>query len=194
MTCCKNKFRVKNVKSDNLYYSVKTTIFGDVTILWQKIPEVKVTRILLPAQRGILDSQYSRTTLSTNDEIEKLAKNIADFFKGETKQFNLDKIDLAQCSEFQKRVLTAEYGIPRGWVSTYGRIAKHIGYPRAVRAVGRALATNPFPVVIPCHRAVSGNGALGGYQGGLIMKKKLLELEGIHFISPEKIKMDKVYY
>jgi methylated-DNA-[protein]-cysteine S-methyltransferase len=187
-------FRMKNTKSGNLYYLFKNTIFGDVTIVWQEMPEIKVTRILLPAHGGILDSPYSRAILSTNDEIEKLAKGIADFLKGEAKQFDLDIIDLAQCSEFQKRVLIAEYGIPRGWVSTYGRIAKHIGYPRAVRAVGRALATNPFPVVIPCHRAVSGNGALGGYQGGLVMKKKLLELEGIHFISPEKIKMDKVYY
>ena len=187
-------FRMKNTKSGNLYYLVKNTIFGDVTIIWQEISEVKVTRILLPAHRGIFVSQCSRTTLSTNDEIEGLAKDIAVFFKGEPKQFDLDVIDLAQCSEFQKRVLIAEYGIPRGWISTYGRIAKHIGSPRAVRAVGRALATNPFPIVIPCHRAVSGNGALGGYQGGLAMKKKLLELEGIHFISPEKIKMDKVYY
>jgi len=185
--------RMKNTKSGNLHYLFKNTIFGDVTLVWQDIPEVKVTRILLPAYRRILESQYPRAILSTNDEIEKLAENIADFLKGEPKQFDLDVIDLAQCSEFQKRVLIAEYGIPRGWISTYGRIAKHIGSPRAVRAVGRALATNPFPVVIPCHRAVSGNGALGGYQGGLAMKKKL-ELEGIHFISPEKIKMDKVYY
>jgi methylated-DNA-[protein]-cysteine S-methyltransferase len=185
---------MKNMKSDNLYYSVKNTIFGDIAIVWQEIPKIKVARIFLPAQKGIFVSQYSWTTQSTNDEIMGLAKDIADFFKGEAKQFDLDIIDLAQCSEFQRRVLIAEYGVPRGWVSTYGRIAKHIGHPRAVRAVGRALATNPFPVVIPCHRAVRGNGALGGYQGGLTMKKKLLELEGIHFINSERIKMDKVYY
>ena len=185
--------RMKNTKSGNLHYLFKNTIFGDVTLVWQDIPEVKVTRILL-TYRKILESQYPRAILSTNDEIEKLAENIADFLKGEPKQFDLDVIDLAQCSEFQKRVLIAEYGIPRGWISTYGRIAKHIGSPRAVRAVGRALATNPFPIVIPCHRAVRGNGALGGYQGGLTMKKKLLELEGIHFINSERIKMDKVYY
>lgn len=185
---------MKNTKSGNLYYLFKNTIFGDVTLVWKDVPEVKVTRILLPAHRGILDSQYSNTPLSTNDEIENLAKDIADFFKGEAKQFDLDIIDLAQCLVFQRRVLIAEYGIPRGWISTYSRIAKHLGHPRAVRAVGRALATNPFPIVIPCHRAVSGNGCIGGYQGGLMMKKKLLELEGIHFLSSGKIKMDKVYY
>jgi methylated-DNA-[protein]-cysteine S-methyltransferase len=88
----------------------------------------------------------------------------------------------------------AEYGIPRGWVSAYGRIAKHLSHSHSVRAVGRALATNPFPVVIPCHRAVRGDGVLGVYQGGLMMKKRLLEIEGIHFISSKRITMGKVYY
>ena len=98
---------MKNTKSGNLHYLFKNTIFGDVTLVWQDIPEVKVTRILL-TYRKILESQYPRAILSTNDEIEKLAENIADFLKGEPKQFDLDVIDLAQCSEFQKRVLIAE--------------------------------------------------------------------------------------
>jgi len=194
ITYCKNMSRMKNTKSNNLNYLVKTTIFGDITIVWQETPEIRVKRIFLPAHRGTFDNKYSRTTYSTNHKIEKLANDIADFFKGKAPQFNLDVIDLNLCSEFQRRVLIAEYGIPRGWVSTYGRIAKHLSHPRAVRAVGRALATNPFPVVIPCHRAVRGDGALGGYQGGLMMKKSLLEMEGLHFISSVRIKMDKVYY
>lgn len=187
-------FRMKNTKSNTLYYLVKNTIFGDITIMWQETPEIKVKRIFLPAHRGTFDNQHLRMTYSTNHEIEKLANDIADFFKGKALRFNLDFIDLNLCSEFQRRVLIAEHEIPRGWVSTYGRIAKHLSHPHAVRAVGRALATNPFPVVIPCHRAVRGDGALGGYQGGLMMKKRLLEIEGIHFISSKRIKMDKVYY
>jgi hypothetical protein len=74
--------RMKNTKSDNLYYLVKNTIFGDITIVWQEMPEIKVKRIFLPAHRGTFNSQYSRTTYSTNLEIEKLANDIADFFKG----------------------------------------------------------------------------------------------------------------
>lgn len=116
------------------------------------------------------------------------------FFEGKIVQFNLGVIDLDTCSEFQRRVLIAEYGIPRGWISTYGRIATHLGHPHAARAVGKALATNPFPVIIPCHRAIRTDGALGGYQGGLLMKKKLLEMEGIQFTNSQKIKMNKVYY
>jgi methylated-DNA-[protein]-cysteine S-methyltransferase len=186
-------FRMKNARL-NLFYLVKNTIFGDITIVWQEKPDIKVKRIFLPAHRGTFDCRYSRTKYSVNHEIEKLANDIADFFEGRSAQFDLDVIDLGLCSEFQRRVLIAEYGIPRGWVSTYGRIAKHLSQPLAVRAVGRALATNPFPVVIPCHRAVRADGSLGGYQGGLLMKKKLLKMEGNHFINSKRIRMDKVYY
>lgn len=187
-------FKMKNTQSANLYYLVKKSIFGDVTIVWQETPEVKVKCIFLPAHKGNFDSQYSRTKYSTNREIEKLADGIADFFEGKIVQFDLGVIGLDRCSKFQRRVLIAEYGIPRGWVSTYSRIAIHLRHPHAARAVGRALATNPFPVVIPCHRAVRADGTLGGYQGGLLMKKKLLEMEGIPFINSKKIKMNKVYY
>jgi len=72
-----------------------------------------------------------------------------------------------------------EYKIPRGWVSTYGRIAGKLGNAGAARAVGTALSRNPFPLIVPCHRAVRSDGSLGGYAGGIAMKKRLLELEGI---------------
>ena len=116
------------------------------------------------------------------------------FLGGKDRIFSLDRLDLDLCSEFQRNVIIAEYVIPRGYVSTYGKIAKYLGYPQSSRAVGRALATNPFPLVIPCHRAVKSSGELGGYQGGIEMKKKLLEMEGIRYISDYKVEMIKVYY
>ena len=81
-------------------------------------------------------------------------------------------------------MLEAEHGIPRGRVSSYGLIAARIGSPGGARAVGRALATNPFPIVVPCHRAIRSDGRLGGFQGGAGMKRALLEQEGIA-VSPE---------
>jgi methylated-DNA-[protein]-cysteine S-methyltransferase len=60
--------------------------------------------------------------------------------------------------------------------------------------VGHALATNPFPIAIPCHRAIRSNGELGGYRGGIEMKKKLLAMEGICFSSSRKVAMDHLYY
>ncbi|MEE9618423.1 MAG: MGMT family protein [Anaerolineae bacterium] len=101
---------------------------------------------------------------------------------------------LERCSEFQRRVLLAEHRIPRGWVSTYGRIAIRVGVPGGARAVGGALARNPFPIIIPCHRAIRSDGQLGGFQGGLRMKQSLLELEGIEVAQTGKVLTDRLYY
>ena len=68
--------------------------------------------------------------------------------------------------------------IPYGETKSYSDIAKQIGKPKALRAVGSANATNTLPIIIPCHRVISNNGGLGGYGGGLDMKIKLLDLEG----------------
>ena len=108
--------------------------------------------------------------------------------------FDLGMIALDRCTDFQRRVLIAEYNIPRGRVSTYGRIAAHLGHPRASRAVGRVLATHPFPIVIPCHRAVQSDGRLGGYQGGHDMKRILLEMEGVRISTHGKVETDVFYY
>lgn len=98
------------------------------------------------------------------------------------------------CSDFQREVLLAEHGIPRGMVSTYGRIARRVGRATAARAVGTALARNPFPIVIPCHRAIRSDGTLGGYLGGLPMKRALLEMEEIVVSKEGKVVDPKYYY
>lgn len=116
--------------------------------------------------------------------VDALAREIEAAIGGAPIRFALSRVDLESCGAFQRRVLEAEHAIPRGWVASYGGIAARIGAPRAARAVGRALATNPFPVVVPCHRAVRGDGGLGGFQGGVEMKRALLEMEGVA-VSPE---------
>jgi len=78
---------------------------------------------------------------------------------------------------FQQKVLRAVAAIPRGGVSTYQLIAKQIGKPKSTRVVGMVLANNPFPIAIPCHRVICSDGTLGGYQGGLRMKRTLLRME-----------------
>jgi O-6-methylguanine DNA methyltransferase len=89
-------------------------------------------------------------------------------------------VDLSGLTEFQQAVLRRAATIPRGEVRPYGWIAKEIGRPRAVRAVGSALAQNPVPVIIPCHRVVRSDGTLGKYSLGADENKRvLLEMEGI---------------
>ena len=86
--------------------------------------------------------------------------------------------DLSRCSPFQQRVLEALNQIPRGEVRTYRQLAEQIGQPRAMRAVGHALATNPIPVLIPCHRVIRTDGGLGGYTPRVENKGALLNWEG----------------
>jgi methylated-DNA-[protein]-cysteine S-methyltransferase len=124
----------------------------------------------------------------------RLAEQMQRFLGGEAVHFDLAILALEQCSDFQMRVLLAEHQIPRGWVSTYGRIAAHLRVPGGARAVGGALARNPFPIIIPCHRAIRSDGRLGGFQGGPAMKRALLELEGVEFSSTGRVSTERLYY
>lgn len=89
------------------------------------------------------------------------------------------KPDYSKLSSFDKRVLEKVREIPYGMVATYNEIAKVIGKGKAIRAVGNALARNPFPVIIPCHRVIKADLRLGGFSLGKNLKIKLLEEEGV---------------
>jgi O-6-methylguanine DNA methyltransferase len=88
-------------------------------------------------------------------------------------------LDTFHPTVFQRKVLLATAAIPEGSTSTYALLAAQVGSPRAVRAVGNALAANPLPWLIPCHRVLASDGSLGGYRFGLALKQALLEQEGV---------------
>jgi methylated-DNA-[protein]-cysteine S-methyltransferase len=88
--------------------------------------------------------------------------------------------DLHGLSEFERAVLAATQRIPAGQIRSYGWVASEIGWPRAVRAVGSALARNPVPVLIPCHRVTRSDGTTGGYVFGAATKEQLLRLEKVN--------------
>ena len=100
---------------------------------------------------------------------------------------NLQFIDITVCYDFQKKVLLETRQIPRGKVSCYGHLADRILAPGAARAVGSALARNPFPLIIPCHRVVKSTGYLGNFGGGSEMKRFLLQMEGVQSNTRGKI-------
>ncbi len=102
-------------------------------------------------------------------------EQIREYLEGKRTTFELD-LDL-RATPFQLSVYAALQEIPYGETRTYGEIARRVGAPRAVRAVGTANGANPLSLVIPCHRVVAAGGRLGGYGGGLPMKKRLLAME-----------------
>jgi methylated-DNA-[protein]-cysteine S-methyltransferase len=86
------------------------------------------------------------------------------------------ELDLSACTEFQKRIYAVVRKIRRGETMTYGEVAARAGCPKGARAVGRAMATNPFAIIVPCHRVVARNGP-GGFAWGMETKEKMLILE-----------------
>jgi O-6-methylguanine DNA methyltransferase len=108
-------------------------------------------------------------------------QEVAEYLEGTRTRFTIP-IDWSGMSPFQVEVRQAVMNIPYGQTATYGDIAARIGRPRAARAVGRANATNPIPLVIPCHRLVGADGSLRGYggKGGIKTKQWLLDFERSH--------------
>ena len=180
-------------------YVLLPSAFGALGMVWQETATgPKVYQVVLPDEfapvEDTIQTTFGGAVQQSRPPITELGEQIQSFLKGEAIVFDLDIVALEGCSEFQRRVLLAEYNIPRGWVSTYGRIARQVGSPGGARAVGRALATNPFPIIIPCHRAILSNGELGGFQGGQKMKRALLKMEGIEVSHTGKVLTNRIYY
>ena len=106
------------------------------------------------------------------------ARQLTEYFAGERHDFDLPL--RLNGTEFQLLVLDELRRIPYGETTSYGDIAKRIGRPKAVRAVGAANGRNPIPIIVPCHRVIGSGGALTGFGGGLDTKKALLQLEAEH--------------
>jgi methylated-DNA-[protein]-cysteine S-methyltransferase len=101
---------------------------------------------------------------------------LREYFENGREEFT-QKMDLAGGTEFEKRVWLALKEIPYGETRTYKWLAEKVGNPNAFRAVGRALSRNPLPVVLPCHRIIESDGSIGGYSGGVNIKRRLLDME-----------------
>jgi len=156
--------------------------------------KTKIGELILGSFEGnlcILDFRYSkkRTTIDNRiktglkanfleEEDEILAetkKQVAEYLDGNRKEFDIPLLMVG--TDFQKNVWNALLKIPYGTTITYLQLAKNIGNAKAVRAVANADGANAMAVIIPCHRVIESNGGLGGYGGGVAIKKQLLELE-----------------
>jgi methylated-DNA-[protein]-cysteine S-methyltransferase len=125
--------------------------------------------------------ELERRELLPERAVSKLTREmreLEDYFSGRSKRFRVP-IDLRWATPFQKNVLEATAGVRFGEVVSYSDIARRIGNPEARRAVGGALGRNPVAIIIPCHRVVASDGSIGGYTGGLDIKRELMRIEGI---------------
>jgi methylated-DNA-[protein]-cysteine S-methyltransferase len=170
-----------------------------VAVIWTVLPSgPRAVRIFLSKPGLTADelaaSFYPEAGRHSTPQIESIAEGIVAFLKGAAIRFSLDTVRMDLCSDLQRRVLRAEHAVPRGRVTTYGRLAACLRIPKGARAVSRCLARNPFPIIIPCHRAIRSDRSLGGYQGGIEMKRALLEMEGIRFDTSGRAEAKEFFY
>ncbi|OGW32884.1 MAG: hypothetical protein A2X58_06930 [Nitrospirae bacterium GWC2_56_14] len=141
------------------------------------LPKKDKAAVLRELRGSELGDRSSEEYNSSNPLIlKKVVKLLQRYFSGESVSFDLP-LDLRYYTPFQQAVWKAAAAIPSGETQSYAWIAKRIRNPKASRAVGQALGANPVPIIIPCHRVISSAGSMGGFSGGIGMKKLLLELE-----------------
>ena len=161
-----------------------TTIDSPVGPLALLSDGTSLTAILFDGER---QSRRANDPTVANDSAEpfpQARQELAEYFAGARTKFD---VPLApEGTAFQRRVWQALLQVPYGATATYGDIARKIGSPKAVRAVGAANGRNPIAIVVPCHRVIGANGTLTGYGGGLTRKRALLDLETAHVATSEK--------
>lgn len=157
------------------------TAFGWVAFSWSDegltavtLPQDSEAAALSQLPAGTIPSPSTAPRFDPSD----LAAKFRRYFEGEVMIFD-EPLDITSGTPFQRRVWAITRAIPRGETKTYGQIAREAGSPGAARAVGQVMARNPWPIIVPCHRVVGHDGRLTGFGGGLPMKQRMLEMEGV---------------
>jgi len=160
-----------------MYYTIFDTSAGWIGILGS---EAGLRRATLPQPSkpaAYIALGYGlKEARETPPRFADLVERYRAYFHGQPVEFT-DALDLASAAPFQRAVWQATCAIPYGQTQSYSWVAARAGNPRAARAAGRALSVNPLPIIIPCHRVLAKDGGLGGYSGGLPVKRMLLALE-----------------
>jgi methylated-DNA-[protein]-cysteine S-methyltransferase len=173
-------------------YELVETPFGEAAIVWDgNAGSPCVIQVFLPARAGEvlreIRMMFPGAAKKSCEIVLKLGKGLLAFTEGKTVSFDAAALDLSRVPPFHKKVLRTLTYIPRGKVSTYGAVAARTGSPGGARAAGQGCAKNPFPLIFPCHRVIRSDGSLGGFGGGLPLKRALLEMEGIQFDKGGKV-------
>ncbi len=170
------------------YFCVISSPVGQMAIVSEGEKNGEIRKIYLPRRADLRRAVLKDFPDAREADFSAEAFNSC--FEGRKGGFPLKRLDLKVLEKFQKSVLLCLAKVPAGRVISYARLAEKSGFPGAARAVGTAMAQNPFPIAIPCHRTVRSDGSLGGFGGGLKMKRALLEMEGVEFDKKGRIKKE----
>ena len=158
------------------------TAWGWMALCWRGDT---LFRVVLPARRRQVVSKLSGLAVPLGKGARsRLAQRCGRYFEGERVELSAP-VEFPAASEFRRRVWEVTAQVPYGEVVTYGEVATRAGRPGGARAVGQAMAHNPVPLVVPCHRVVAADGTLGGFsaEGGVELKRRLLVLEGVFAVG-----------
>jgi methylated-DNA-[protein]-cysteine S-methyltransferase len=165
------------------HYCLFDTAIGACGVAWTRIG---VTRLQLPetdagATERRLSGRATKASEAAPVAIDQVIAEIQGYMTGRNVDFAAVAVDLTNVEPFQLKVYEAARAIPWGHTVSYGELARRTGFPDGARAVGQALARNPVPVIIPCHRVLAKGHRVGGFSapGGIFTKERLLGLEGV---------------
>ncbi len=152
-----------------------------VEVVYRRLPSPAGPLLAAASSRGLMMLAYRDDDDEAPEDgdpvvLDPVRRQLDEYFAGTRREFDLP-LDWALVRGFARAVLEATARIPYGETRTYAEIAAEAGSPRAFRAAGNALGSNPIAIVIPCHRVVASGGRIGGYGGGLERKRLLLDLE-----------------
>ena len=165
------------LKEKGLQYTAFSTDIGWIGVLGSAAGLRRITLPQHSTQEAIqLLGNSVNHAAQTPHLFEDLIERLRSYFGGHKVTFP-DKLDLSGATAFRHKVWEITRLIPYGETRSYVWVAEQLGRPEAARAVGQALGRNPFPIIVPCHRVIASDGKLGGYGGGLELKRHLLRLE-----------------
>lgn len=182
------------MKTNSCVYRIVPSFIGEIGIVQSAAGSgSRIRRIILPEEGVPMADRIGQEFPGARPAAAKgeAARLLETFLEGNEVDFSTADLDFEGVEGFVRRTLAACREIPRGRVVTYGGLAAALGVPGAARAVGNAMAANPFALIIPCHRVIRSGGGLGGFGGdGPAMKRRLLEREGVVFDDRGRVRSE----
>jgi methylated-DNA-[protein]-cysteine S-methyltransferase len=161
------------------------TAIGTCGVRWS---EAGISEVVMPRSRGLVGERFEASS-DVPDDVRDAVAGMAALLDGERRDLRWVALDERHIDAFRRRVYAATREIRPGSTASYGEVARAVDEPRAAREVGVALAQNPFPIIVPCHRVLAATGALHGFSapGGIATKRRMLEIEGAPGFAQEAL-------